>query len=151
MFGLGGFGFPILSSSFGIERSIPLRGYYENFQTGDRIVKAGLSYRFPIYNLSRGATGSMPIYFNQIFAEVFYEGGRTWDEKDDYDNDDEYWMNASGFEVNFSIKLLRFLRIAPGLGFAYVPQRTREETEDNDDEIDERFQAYVSIKGFVNF
>jgi hypothetical protein len=148
MFGLGGFGFPILSSSFGIKRSIPLRGYYENFQTGDRIVKAGLSYRFPIYNLSRGATGSMPLYFNQLFAEVFYEGGRTWDEKDD---DDEYWMNATGFEVNFSIKLLRFLRIAPGLGFVYVPQRIREESEDSDSETDKRFQSYVSIKGFVNF
>lgn len=148
LFGLGGFGSLLAAGSPGIQRGIYLRGYDENFQTGDRIAKVSCSYRFPILDLSRGVAGSMPVYFKQIFAEVFYEGGRTWDDKGI--GDDKGWINAAGLEANFSLKLLRFMRIAPGLGFAFAADRPRNDSE-NDEGLDERFQVYVAIKAFVNF
>ncbi len=125
-------------------RSITLRGYEENFQTGDRVVKGSCAYRFPIVDISKGA-GSAPFFAKQLFAEVFYEGGRTWD--DEGEGDERGWLDSMGLEVNFSLKLLRFLRIAPGLGFAYAPDRPK----GDDDGLDERYQIYIVIKGFVNF
>jgi hypothetical protein len=39
------------------------------------------------------------------------------------------------------------MRIAPGLGVAYAPDRPK----GDDDGLDERYQIYIVIKGFVNF
>ena len=144
LFGLGGFGSPVSSTSLGMPRSITLRGYEENFQTGDRVVKGSCAYRFPIVDISKGS-GSGPFFAKQLFAEVFYERGRTWD--DEGEGDDRGWLDSMGLEINFSFKLLRFMHIAPGLGFAYAPDRPK----DDDDGLDERYQIYIVIKGFVNF
>ena len=147
LFGLGGFVSPILSSYQGMPRSIALRGYEENFQTGERVAKVACAYRFPIFDLSRGG-GSAPFYTKQVFGEIFYERGRTWD--DEGEGDYLGWIESTGLELNVSLKLLRFLKIAPGLGFVYAPDRP-ENTHDDDDESDERYQAYVTIKGWVSF
>ncbi len=128
-------------------RSIALRGYEENFQTGERVAKISGAYRFPILDTSRGG-GSAPLYTKQLFGEIFYETGRTWD--DEGVGDDLGWIESTGLELNVSLKLLRFLKIAPGLGFVYAPDRS-EDTRDNDDESDERYQIYITIKGWVNF
>ena len=144
LFGLGGFGSPVSSTFLGIPRSIALRGYEENFQTGEHVAKGSCAYRFPIVDISKGA-GSAPFFAKQLFAEIFYERGRTWD--DEGEGDDRGWLDAMGLEVNFSLKLLRFMQIAPGLGFAYAPDRP----EGDDDGLDERYQIYIVIKGFVNF
>ena len=146
LFGLGGFASPLSFASLGIPRSITLRGYDENFQTGDRVAKGTLAYRFPIVNISKGAGGSAPFYLNQLFAEVFYERGRTWD--DEGEGDDRGWLDSMGLELNFSFKLLRFMRIAPGLGALYAPDRLRDRGDRDDDE---RYQVYFSLKGSVNF
>jgi hypothetical protein len=144
MFGLGGYGIPISSISLGMPRSIALRGYEENFQTGDRVAKGACSYRFPILDISKGS-GSAPFFAKQLFAEVFYEGGRTWD--DEGVGDDLGWLDSMGVEVNCSLEFLRLMQIAPGLGFAYAPDRPK----GDDDESDERYQVYITIKGWVSF
>ena len=148
LFGLGSFEVPIIPPSLGLRRTIFLRGYEENFQTGDRIAKLSCAYRFPILYIYEGVTGSTPIYYKQLFAEIFYEGGRTWDKEGE--GDDRGWINAVGLEVNFSLKLLRFIRIAPGLGLVFTPDRSKRDSN-NDENVDEHFQLYFTIKGFVNF
>lgn len=57
---------------------------------------------------------------------------------------------ARAFMFNFALKLLRFIQIAPGLGFAYAPDRPKHSSGDEDDP-DERYQIYITIKGWVNF
>ena len=91
------------------------------------------------------AAGSGPFFAKQLFAEVFYESGRTWD--DEGEGDDRGWLDSMGLEVNLSFNLLRIMHIAPGLGFAYAPDRPK----DDDDGLDERYQTYIVIKGYVNF
>ena len=54
------------------------------------------------------------------------------------------------FMLNFALKLFRFIQIAPGLGFAYAPDRPKHSSGDEDDP-DERYQIYITIKGWVNF
>ena len=144
-FGLGGYGDPVNTISPGMPRSIMLRGYDENFQTGREIIKLSSAYRFPFVNLFRGIGGSFPFYFRQIFAEFFYDGGRTW--SNNGLGDDLRWLDAMGLELNLSCRILRFLNIAPGIGFAYAPDRY----EGDDDNDDERYQAYITVKGVVNF
>jgi hypothetical protein len=73
-----------------------------------------------------------------LFAEVFYEGGRTWD--DQSNGAGEEWINAGGVEVNYAMKMFRFLAFSPGLGVVYAPDRREDE-----------LQLYLSIKGWVNF
>ncbi len=146
LFGLGGFVSPMLSTHLGMPRSIALRGYEENFQTGERVAKVSCAYRFPILDISRGG-GSAPFYTKQLFGEVFYETGRTWD--DEGKGDDRGWLDATGVELNVSFKVFRFLKIAPGLGFAYAPDRSKD-TGANDDGSDERYQIYITIKGWVS-
>ncbi|NVM22996.1 MAG: hypothetical protein HWN68_14595 [Desulfobacterales bacterium] len=72
----------------------------------------------------------------------------AWDEKGK--GDDRDWLDSIGLEVNVSIKLLRFINIAPGLGFLYAPDRPKH-SPGNEDGPDERRQIYISIKGAVNF
>ena len=120
-----------------------LRGYEPNFQTGDKIFKASLAYRFPLIDLSKGREGGFPFYSRQLFAEIFYEGGRTWD--DEGRGDDRGWINSYGAEVNYAMKILRYLAFSPGVGVAYAPDRPE------DDEDDSTVQVYLTIKGWVNF
>ena len=143
LFGLGGLGSLIQEDSPGIPRTLSLRGYESNFQTGDRILKAALAYRFPLIDFSKGREGVFPFYSRQLFAEVFYEGGRTWD--DAGRGDDRGWINSYGVEVNYAMKILRYLAFSPGVGIVYVSDRPE------DDEDDNKVQAYVTIKGWVNF
>lgn len=143
LFGLGGLGSLIQEDSPGIPRILSLRGYESNFQTGDRILKAALAYRFPLKDFSKGREGVFPFYSRQLFAEVFYEGGRTWD--DAGRGDDRGWINSYGVEVNYAMKILRYLAFSPGVGIVYVSDRPE------DDEDDNKIQAYVTIKGWVNF
>ncbi|OEU58250.1 MAG: hypothetical protein BAW33_00120 [Desulfobacterales bacterium C00003104] len=143
MFGLGGFGDIISAKSPGMQRSITIRGYEANYQTGTRVAKLSSAYRFPIAGIWKGA-GSAPFFAKQVFAEVFYEAGRTWDNEGK--GDDLGWLHATGLECNFSMKLLRYMDFAPGLGVVYAPDRPK-----GGDDDDERWQFYISIKGSVNF
>lgn len=151
LFGLGGLGSPILTPSFGVPRTISLRGYEENTLTGRRIAKVSCAYRWPILDFSRGMIGgSFPIYFKQLFAEVFYEGGRTWETEKMGASDQ--WIQSMGLEVNFSLKLLRFAQFAPGLGVLYAPERLPLNCEKGETgcQQDQRFQIYLTFKGIVN-
>lgn len=143
LFGLGGYAGPVKYLSPGIPSTLTLRGYDSNFQTGSSIVKAAASYRFPFLDFSRGMEGAFPIYFRQLMAEIFYEGGRTWD--DEGLGDDLGWINSWGTEVNCSIKIFRYVAFSPGLGIAYARDRTRRDPEDDS------VQIYLSVKGWVNF
>jgi len=142
-FGLGGAKSPGAYLSPSIPGTLSLRGYPPNFQTGDRVLKVSLSYRFPIRDFSKGHEGKFPLYSRQFFGEIFSEAGRTWDENG-Y-GDDLGWIHSYGIEVNYALKIFRFLRASPGLGIAYAPDRIRRGPQESDAEI------YLSLKGWVNF
>ncbi|MEJ2039241.1 MAG: BamA/TamA family outer membrane protein, partial [Desulfosarcinaceae bacterium] len=143
LFGLGGFGSTDLFQTPGVGRTLTLRGYEPNFLTGQEAVRTEVSYRFPIWNIFKGAESWFPVYARSLFAEVFYEGGRTWN--DVTRDDDLDWINAAGVEVNFGTTLFRFLKFAPGLGVAYVPERNHFD-EDKEDVV-----VYMAIKLWANF
>jgi hypothetical protein len=143
LFGLGGLAAADFYPQPGVGRSLALRGYDPNFQTGQSAVRTIASYRFPILNLFKGVEGAFPLYSRSLFAEVFYEGGRTWD--DDNQGDAAGWLNAAGLEVNYGMSLLRFLQFAPGLGVVYAPER------DEFDEDKEEVIVYLGLKLWYNF
>jgi hypothetical protein len=93
--------------------------------------------------VNRGTEGVLPVYTRQLFGEVFYDGGRTWDRSGA--GDDLQWINALGTEVNLSVKVLRYIQFAPGLGLAYVPDNDRNFRNERE------FVAYFSLKAWVNF
>jgi hypothetical protein len=129
---------PIGLQTPGLPDRLPLRGYQSNFQTGDRVARGAAAYRFPISDVSRGDEGTFPVYYRQLFAELFYEGGRIW--RGQGGRNDGQWLSSVGAEVNYAIRILRYVAFAPGIGVAYAPQRTTEE-----------IQPYISIKGWINF
>lgn len=143
LFGLGGFGMADLYPEPGVGRTLGLRGYDANFLTGREAVRAIVSYRFPIWNIYKGAESWFPVYARSLFAEVYYEGGKTWN--DGPRQDDIDWLNAAGLEVNFGGTLFRFLQFAPGLGVVYAPQRDEFDEEKNE------VVAYMGIKLWYNF
>ena len=154
-YGLGGYGDIVGGASPGVPRTIGLRGYDANTEVGRDIAKAGASYRFPILRAYRGMTSTMPIYLQQLFGEVFYEGGRAWSDTPSTTSSDK-WLNAAGLELNFSTTLLRFLEVAPGLGAAYAfdrepRRRPASDSDDTSEEDDSKLLIYITIKGSINF
>jgi outer membrane protein assembly factor BamA len=147
LFGLGGY-MPSLTPVPGLDRTILLRGYSSNYQVGDEVVKAGAAYRFPIYQRYRNVNTTSPFYIHQLFGEVFYEGGKATG--GDIAGQDNKWLNAAGLELNVSTTLFRFLPISPGIGVAYAFDREDRNRRDNDDN-NEKWQFYISIKTTVNF
>jgi hypothetical protein len=145
-FGLGGLGFSLLPP-LGVDRSIGLRGYESNYQVGDEAIKVGAAYRLPLWRPYRNLNATFPLYLQQLFMEIFYEGGQVNDSA--IEGGDTQWLNAAGVEVNFATKLLRFLPVAPGLGVAYAFDR--EARDDEEDRLSEKLSVYFSIKTSVNF
>jgi Tol biopolymer transport system component len=143
LFGIGGIYTPLAPPGLG--RSFPLRGYEENVQTGDQIAKITCAYRFPILDIFKAETGSMPVYYRQLFAEIFYDGGMAW--STGAGENDRIWLDSVGIEFNFSIRLLRFLELAPGIGIVYALDQSH---YGDDDDHAKQYQLYLSIKGFVN-
>lgn len=140
---IGGSNLLPAAASPGITRVLGLRGYDTNFQTGQRAVRAAAAYRFPVLNIFKGVESGFPLYNRDLFLEVFYEGGRTYDDNDI--GDAIGWLNAAGVEVNYGLTLLRFLQIAPGIGVVYAPQR--DEHDPDKDEV----VGYLSIKFWTSF
>jgi hypothetical protein len=130
-----------------LKAGIGLRGYESNYQVGDEAIKVGAAYRLPIWRPYRNLNATFPFYLQQLFMEIFYEGGRINDSA--IAGADDEWLNAAGVEVNFATKLLRFLPVAPGLGVAYAFDR--EERGDDGDRFSEKWSLYLSIKTSVNF
>jgi outer membrane protein assembly factor BamA len=145
-FGVGGVeGLGSITDS-GVRRNVWLRGYRENTQVGEHVVKAGLAYRFPVFSLYHGVTPTLPWYLHQGFIEVFYEGGTAWNGT--RAPDEKEWLNSMGVEFNVSMTLFRFLDIAPGLGVAYVPERDEQRFDDGEEDT---VQVYLTLKSTVNF
>ena len=71
--------------------------------------KAGIAYRLPVFSVYRGATTTLPLYIQQGFIEVFYEGGSAWD--NDGPNDEKNWLNSVGVEFNTSMTIFRFVDV----------------------------------------
>ncbi len=143
LFGLGGFGSFPAALTPGIARSLGLRGYDTNFQTGQRLVRAGAAYRFPVLRLFKGVESGFPLYNRDLHLEVFYEAGRTYDDNDV--GDDIGWLHAAGAEVNYGLSILRFLKFAPGIGVVYAPQRNDRDPDEED------VVAYLSLKLWTSF
>ncbi len=137
-FGLGGFDPLPAALKPGIERTLGLRGYDSNFQTGQEVIRTAAAYRLPLWNIFKGLESGFPLYSRDLFLEIFYEGGRTYD--DEGIGDDIGWLNSAGLEANFGLTLLRFVSFAPGIGVVYVPQR------DDRDPDEYEVVPYLSIK-----
>jgi Tol biopolymer transport system component len=142
-FGIGGFNLLPTALMPGIPRTLGLRGYDANFQTGQSAVKAAVAYRFPVWNIFKGLESGFPLYNRDLLLEAFYEGGRTFD--DEEIGDDIGWLHSAGMEINYGLTLFRFITFAPGIGVAYVPQR-----DDRDPDEDE-VVSYISIKLWSSF
>ncbi len=150
LFGLGGY--PLMPAlEQGLSRNIGLRGYPANYQIGDEVVKGGAAYRFPIFRRYRNVNATTPFYLHQIFAEVFYEGGKAMDGGPG--GQENKWIQSAGMEANLSTTLFRFLPIAPGIGvayaFDYADRKRAGEEGDTDEET--KLQVYLTIKTTVNF
>ncbi len=145
-FGLGGIDYAMTGYAPAIPRNIGLRGYPENYRTGRNVVMAGGSYRFPLYHIYQAGSPTMPVYMQQLFGEVFYEGGMVWDQ-----SDDRPWLGSVGVEINLSTTLLRMLEVAPGMGIAYAFDREARLRPDGEEEGVDKLQFYLSIKASVNF
>lgn len=149
LFGLGGFSSLPAAFMPGIARNLGLRGYDTNYQTGQSVVRAGAAYRFPMLNFSKGIESGFPFYSRNLFVELFYEGGRTYDDLDI--GDDTGWLNSAGLEVNFGMTLTRFLQFAPGIGVVYAPERDDRQEDRDDDEEEDEVVGYITIKMWYNF
>jgi Tol biopolymer transport system component len=151
-FGLGGYGTAQAAGIPGLERNATLRGYEDNTQVGQNLFKAGVAYRFPIVRVYRGVTATLPLYLKQLFAEVYYEGGKAWGGAA-AEQRDNAWINSAGAELNFSTTLLRLLDVAPGLGVAYAFDRQAPPSADEEDHQggDDKLQVYLTLKASVNF
>ena len=148
LFGLGGY-LPMLTIEQGLNRDISLRGYPSNYQVGDEVVKGSAAYRFPIFRRYKNINATSPFYLHQIFAEIFYDGGKAtggiWG------NENE-WIDSAGLEVNLSTTLFRFLPIAPGIGVAYAfDYEDRKRAGQEDENELNKLQVYISVKTTVNF
>ncbi|MGD9008606.1 MAG: hypothetical protein PVG41_11830 [Desulfobacteraceae bacterium] len=141
-FGLGGFDLLPTALKPGIPRTLGLRGYNSNFQTGQEVVRAAAAYRLPLWNIFKGMESGFPLYNRDLFLELFYEGGRTYD--DEGIGDDIGWLHSAGLEINYGLTLLRYISFSPGLGVAYVPQR------DDRDPDEYEVVPYLSIKLWAN-
>lgn len=142
LFGVGGFNGLLGSFTPGVSRTVLLRGYETNAQVGEEAVSAGLAYRLPIWGIHRGADATTPIYFKQVFMEVFAEAGKAENPGEDAD-----WLTSYGVEANLALRAFRFAEFSPGLGIVYAPER---EDVDNSSE-DDRLQLYISLKANVSF
>jgi hypothetical protein len=144
LFGIGGLRSFADGTYPGVQNNLYLRGYDSNVQIGQSAVTLGASYRFPIWNIFKGYEGSFPIYTRSLAAELFYEGGRTWDENGDGDRFG--WLNAVGTEISFGMTMVRYLSFSPGIGIVYAPENTdrgKNETED--------LLVYLTIKGWYDY
>ena len=144
LFGVGGMMGLVDATYPGVQRRLYLRGYDPNFQIGESALTAGVSYRFPIWDIFKGFESAFPIYTRSLALELFYEGGRTWDDKGD---GDRYgWLNAVGTEVTFGLAMFRYLNFAPGVGLVFAPDNPDSGPDENDD-----LQVYLTIKGWYDF
>lgn len=147
-FGIGGFGSVLSGLSTGVSRNLLLRGYETNSIVGDEAVTVGVAYRAPIWQINRGTDATTPIYFKQLFIEGFAEAGKVNGNNND-NLDDEDWLTSYGAELNLSLRALRVVEFAPGLGLVYAPER--DEVDNDRDDDDERLQLYISLKASVSF
>ena len=132
----------------GVGRNIPLRGYSPNYQVGTEAARAGIAYRFPIVRSYKSINTTLPLYFHQLFAEVFYEGAvATGSEPSGRKNK---WLNAAGLELNFATTLFRLVALAPGIGVVYAAD-FEEHNRDGGNDYPGKLQIYISAKGVVNF
>ena len=68
-----------LGTGLGIggELDMPVRGYREGTQRGDRAVAASVEYRFPIALVERGYR-LLPFFLDRVSGAVFADGGAAW-------------------------------------------------------------------------
>ena len=64
-------------TGIGAELDLPLRGYEEGVQSGDRAVTASLEYRLPLALVERGI-GIWPFFVDRLWAGAFADGGAAW-------------------------------------------------------------------------
>ncbi len=138
-FGLGGMDFSGTDRGPGVPRRLGLRGYDDNTQVGQGIAKAGAAYRFPLWRVYRGASATLPIYGQQLYGEVFYEGGQTFGDVP-AGQPAPQWIQSAGLELNLSLTLFRYVDLAPGAGWVYAFDRA-----------DRQRQVYLSFKAAINF
>ncbi|MDH3762021.1 MAG: hypothetical protein OEU50_13650 [Gammaproteobacteria bacterium] len=94
-------------------RRYTLRGY-DSTSSGRRMQLATLDWRLPLANVERGVM-SPPVGLLDISANLFVEGGATWN---DGSEPDEY-RSAAGAEVLARVNLFYALNLNLRLGYAH--------------------------------
>jgi hypothetical protein len=79
----GGVGaFPLSTFvSLGNDVDLPVRGYAERAQFGDRAAAASAEWRFPVALVERGHR-LLPLYLDRVWGALFLDAGRTWCSED---------------------------------------------------------------------
>ncbi|MCX7991694.1 MAG: hypothetical protein N2999_06640 [Proteobacteria bacterium] len=106
-FSLGGI--PSLTNPF------YLRGYPQNFQTGQYISTISLEYKYPLSYIFKGP-GTKPIFLEKLYNVIFIDAGSIWDDKNSFRLNDV--RNAIGTELRADITLGYWAKITPILGIA---------------------------------
>lgn len=70
--------FPVYTGFvLGDELELPLRGYPDGAQVGDRAVAATAEYRFPLALVERGAR-VLPLFLDRLWGTAFVDAGTAW-------------------------------------------------------------------------
>lgn len=119
-FAVGGFADADLSAQTS-GNFFPLRGYARGELRGERAVVGSVDYHSPIWYQQRGI-GTWPIFFDVLYASVFANAGRTWnDELDIYEPG--MFSPAYGFELNQSLGLSYYFGFTLRFAYAYAPYK----------------------------
>jgi hypothetical protein len=114
--------------SLGDDVDLPVRGYGEGAQFGDRGVAATAEWRFPLALVERGR-GVLPVYLDRVWGTLFVDAGRTWCTEeclgrfDAPDTRAENTLVSAGAElgVNLSVSYLQPIPFRAGVGFPLRP------------------------------
>ncbi len=114
--------------SLGNDLELPVRGYAEGVQFGDRAAAGTAEWRFPLALVERGR-GVLPVYLDRVWGTLFVDAGRTWCSEeclgrfDSPDTRADNTLASVGAElgINVSISYLAPVPVRVGVGVPLRP------------------------------
>ncbi len=100
----------------------PLRGYYRGELRGERALVLSADYHTPIWYQQRGI-GTWPIFFDVLYASLFADTGRAWDDELDIYEPGKF-KPAYGIELNQSLGLSYYYSFTLRFAYAYAPEKS---------------------------
>ena len=97
----------------GEQNDFLLRGYPNDFLSGERVAVGTASYRFPIQNIERGFR-TWPFFFSRLHGAVFFEAGNAADQKKSF----AHFRKGVGAELKLNMTFAYYVPIQFIAGFA---------------------------------